>query len=83
MFIKKYNEFLLEVRDKAVKHAGDKEKKEFENNDGSDKELEKTIESLGTGMISMSQAFVEKYGSLKEVVQNLDKELLILKNKNK
>jgi len=43
MFIKKYDEFLLEVRDKSVKHAGDKEKKEFENNDGSDKDLEKRI----------------------------------------
>ena len=31
----------------------------------------------------LKEAFVEKYGSLKEVVQNLDKELLILKNKNK
>ena len=48
-----------------------------------DKELEKTIESLGTGMISMSQAFVEKYGALKEVIQNLDKELVSLKNKNR
>ena len=48
-----------------------------------DKELEKTIESLGTGMISMSQAFVEKYGNLKEVIQNLDKELVTLRNKNR
>lgn len=48
-----------------------------------DKELEKTIESLGSGMISMSQAFVEKYGNLKEVIQNLDKELVTLRNKNR
>ena len=44
MFIKKYKEFLLEVRDKAIKHAGDKEEKEFKDNDGSDKNLEKKIE---------------------------------------
>tara|TARA_R110001592_G_scaffold66209_1_gene203096 strand:+ start:1297 stop:1587 length:291 start_codon:yes stop_codon:yes gene_type:complete len=43
MFIKKYKEFLLEVRDKSVKHAGDKEEKAFKDNDGSDKNLEKKI----------------------------------------
>ena len=29
MFIKKYAEFLLEVRDKKVNHAGDKQEKDF------------------------------------------------------
>tara|TARA_R100001163_G_C4953116_1_gene120051 strand:- start:151 stop:441 length:291 start_codon:yes stop_codon:yes gene_type:complete len=43
MFIKKYAEFLFEVRDKKVNHAGDKEEKDFKKNDGSDKDLEKKI----------------------------------------
>jgi|TARA_R110002060_G_scaffold36397_4_gene47400 hypothetical protein len=43
MFIKKYAEFLLEVKDGKIEPAGDKEKKDFENNDGSDKDLEKKI----------------------------------------
>ena len=43
MFIKKYNEFLNEVRHKAVKHAGDdvdNEKKDEET----EKEIEKYLE---------------------------------------
>mgnify|MGYP003129414500 CR=1 FL=1 len=44
MFVKKFTEFLLEVRDKKVHHAGDKEEKKFKKNpDGSDVELEKEI----------------------------------------
>ena len=45
MFIKKYNEFLLEVRDKKYKAAGDKAEKDHKdgNHKGIDKELEKEI----------------------------------------
>jgi len=45
MFIKKYNEFLLEVRDKKYKAAGDKAEKDHKdgNHSGVDKELEKEI----------------------------------------
>jgi hypothetical protein len=45
MFIKKYTEFLAEVRDKTIIHAGDKEHDSFKDNknDGSDKELEKEV----------------------------------------
>ena len=45
MFIKKYNEFLLEVRDKKYKAAGDKAEKDHkdDNHTGVDKELEKEI----------------------------------------
>ena len=45
MFIKKYNEFLLEVRDKKYKAAGDKAEKDHKdgNHSGVNKELEKEI----------------------------------------
>tara|TARA_R100000908_G_C3642323_1_gene77956 strand:- start:187 stop:483 length:297 start_codon:yes stop_codon:yes gene_type:complete len=45
MFIKKYNEFLLEVRDKKYKAAGDKAEKDHKdgNHKGVNKELEKEI----------------------------------------
>ena len=45
MFIKKYNEFLLEVRDKKYKAAGDKAEKDHKdgNHNGINKELEKEI----------------------------------------
>jgi hypothetical protein len=44
MYIRTYADFLLEVRDKKVDHAGDKEEKKFKDSpDGSDKELEKKI----------------------------------------
>ena len=45
MFVKKFTEFILEVRDKKVHHAGDKEDKKFKDSPGgSDKKLEKEIE---------------------------------------
>ena len=46
MFIKNYKDFLLEVRDKAVKHAGDKEEKNFKDGKtgDTDKELEQKLE---------------------------------------
>lgn len=45
MFIKKYNEFLLEVRDKKYKAAGDKVDKDHKDgkHKGVDKELENEI----------------------------------------
>tara|TARA_R110001592_G_scaffold120112_2_gene323976 strand:- start:116 stop:406 length:291 start_codon:yes stop_codon:yes gene_type:complete len=43
MYIRSYVDFLLEVRDKKVNHAGDKEDKNFKNNNGSNPDLEKQI----------------------------------------
>ncbi len=43
MYIRTYADFLLEVRDKKVNHAGDKEDKNFKKNNGSDADLEKEI----------------------------------------
>jgi len=43
MYIRTYADFLLEVRDKKINHAGDKEDKDFKKNNGSDPELEKKI----------------------------------------
>tara|TARA_R100001480_G_scaffold151179_1_gene152362 strand:+ start:211 stop:387 length:177 start_codon:yes stop_codon:yes gene_type:complete len=45
MFIKNYSEFLLEVRDKKPKVAGEKTEKDHKdgNHKGVDKELEKKV----------------------------------------
>lgn len=60
------------IIDKMIKEAN-QQIVDYRNK--TDKELEKSIESLGTGMISMSEAFVKKYGNLKQIIIDLDKQL--------
>ena len=43
MYIRNYADFLLEVRDKKINHAGDKEEKDFKKTNGSNPDLEKKI----------------------------------------
>lgn len=78
---KKQQEVLTSFRDNIDRMIEEANNQIVDYREKTDKELEKSINSLGAGMISMSQAFVEKYGALKNIIEELDKSLSQTKNR--